>query len=71
MKYALVTGGSRGIGRAISVKLVSLGYHILVNYKSNNEEARHTLELIKEAGGTCDLMKFDVADNQQVEEAIY
>jgi 3-oxoacyl-[acyl-carrier protein] reductase len=70
MKYALVTGGSRGIGRAISVKLVSLGYHILVNYKSNNEEARRTLELIREAGGNCDLMKFDVADNQQVEEAI-
>jgi 3-oxoacyl-[acyl-carrier protein] reductase len=70
MKYALVTGGSRGIGRAISIKLVSLGYHILVNYKSNNEEARRTLQLIKEAGGTCDLMKFDVADNQQVDEAI-
>jgi len=70
MKYALVTGGSRGIGRAISIKLVSLGYHILVNYKSNNDEARRTLELIKEAGGTCDLMKFDVADNQQVDEAI-
>jgi len=70
MKYALVTGGSRGIGRAISVKLVSLGYHIIVNYKSNSEEARHTLELIREAGGKCDLMKFDVADNQQVEDAI-
>lgn len=70
MKYALVTGGSRGIGRAISIKLVSLGYHILVNYKSNNEEARRTLKLIKDAGGTCDLMKFDVADNQQVDEAI-
>jgi 3-oxoacyl-[acyl-carrier protein] reductase len=70
MKYALVTGGSRGIGRAISIKLISLGYHILVNYKSNNEEARRTLEMIKEAGGTCDLMKFDVADNQQVDEAI-
>jgi 3-oxoacyl-[acyl-carrier protein] reductase len=70
MKYALVTGGSRGIGRAISIKLVSLGYHVLVNYKSNNEEARRTLKLIKDAGGTCDLMKFDVADNQQVDEAI-
>ncbi len=70
MKYALVTGGSRGIGRAISIKLISLGYHILVNYKSNNEEARRTLEMIKDAGGTCDLMKFDVADNQQVDEAI-
>ncbi len=70
MKYALVTGGSRGIGRAISVKLVSLGYHILVNYKSNTEEATHTCDLIRAAGGSCDLMKFDVADNKQVEEAI-
>lgn len=70
MKYALVTGGSRGIGRAISVKLVTLGYHILVNYKSNNEEAMRTYELITAAGGSCDLLKFDVADNLQVEEAI-
>ena len=38
MKYALVTGGSRGIGRAICVKLVSLGYHILVNYKSKKRK---------------------------------
>lgn len=70
MKYALVTGGSRGIGRAISVKLVSLGYHILVNYKSSEEEAHQTLELIKLAGGTGELVKFDVADPQQVEAVI-
>lgn len=70
MKYALVTGGSRGIGRAISVKLVSLGYHIIVNYKSNNEEATRTCDLIRDAGGSCELMQFDVADNQQVESAI-
>lgn len=70
MKYALVTGGSRGIGRAISVKLVSLGYHVLVNYKSNEKEALHTLELIGEAGGSGELMKFDVSDNQQVDSAI-
>jgi 3-oxoacyl-[acyl-carrier protein] reductase len=70
MKYALVTGGSRGIGRAISIKLVSLGYHILVNYKSNEEEARHTMDLILEAGGTGEILKFDVSDHQQVEAAI-
>lgn len=70
MRYALVTGGSRGIGRAICVKLVSLGYHILVNYKSNESEAKQTLDLVKQAGGTGELLKFDVSDPQQVEDAI-
>jgi 3-oxoacyl-[acyl-carrier protein] reductase len=70
MRYALVTGGSRGIGRAISVKLVSLGYHILVNYKSNEAEAKHTLEMINQAGGSGELLRFDVSDPQQVDAAI-
>jgi 3-oxoacyl-[acyl-carrier protein] reductase len=70
MRYALVTGGSRGIGRAISVKLVSLGYHILINYKSNEAEALQTLNMIRQAGGTGELLKFDVSDPQQVEAAI-
>jgi 3-oxoacyl-[acyl-carrier protein] reductase len=70
MKYALVTGGSRGIGRAISVKLVSLGYHVLVNYKSNEAEARQTLALIEQAGGSGELLRFDVSDSQQVDTVI-
>ena len=70
MKYALVTGGSRGIGRATCVKLVSLGYHILINYKSNDSEAGKTLGLIKLAGGTGTLLKFDVSDPLQVDEVI-
>jgi 3-oxoacyl-[acyl-carrier protein] reductase len=70
MKYALVTGGSRGIGRAISIKLVSLGYNIIVNYKSNENEARRTLELISEAGGSGELVKFDVSDPRQVDSVI-
>jgi 3-oxoacyl-[acyl-carrier protein] reductase len=70
MKYALVTGGSRGIGRAISVKLVSLGYHVLVNYKSNEAEARQTLALIEQAGGSGELLRFDVSDSQQVDAVI-
>ena len=70
MKYALVTGGSRGIGRAISIKLVSLGYHVLVNYKTNREEAQQTLAMIKEAGGSGELLAFDVADPRQVDVAI-
>ena len=66
--YALVTGGSRGIGRAICVKLAQLGYKVIVNYVSNDEEARKTLELIKENGSEGELLKFDVADYNATEE---
>lgn len=70
MKYALVTGGSRGIGRSISVKLVTLGYYVLVNYRSNEKEALHTMELIRAEGGAGELIKFNVSDNQEVEAAL-
>ena len=50
MKYALVTGGSRGIGRAICLKLAEMGYHILINYQSNDTEAEATLQQIREQG---------------------
>ncbi len=70
MRYALVTGASRGIGRAICVKLVSLDLHILINYKSNEKEALDTLSLIKQAGGSGELMKFDVSDPVQVDSVI-
>jgi 3-oxoacyl-[acyl-carrier protein] reductase len=62
MKCALVTGGSRGIGRAICLKLAMQGYTILVNYKSNDEEANKTVGLIEEKNGKAQLLKFDVAD---------
>ncbi|NQT78514.1 MAG: SDR family NAD(P)-dependent oxidoreductase [Bacteroidetes bacterium] len=51
MEYALVTGGSRGIGRAICISLAEMGFHILINYRSNKDEAGKTLETIKENGG--------------------
>lgn len=70
MRYALVTGGSRGIGRAVCVGLVSLGYHVLVNYLSNDDEAEKTLAMIKNSGGTGELMKFDVSDPQMVDETL-
>ena len=50
MKYALVTGGSRGIGRAVCLKLAEMGYHILINYQSNETEAEATLQQIREQG---------------------
>lgn len=67
MKYALVTGGSRGIGRAVCLKLAEQGYHILINYKSNDAEAQKTLSLVREKGTDGELMKFDVADKQAVD----
>lgn len=70
MKCALVTGGSRGIGRAICVKLAGQGYCVLVNYKSNTEEAGKTLSLVKQAGGNGELLPFDVADKGRIQEIL-
>jgi len=70
MKCALVTGGSRGIGRAICVKLAMMGYYVLVNYKANEAEAKKTQEQIKEGGGKSELLPFDVANKQQVQEVL-
>lgn len=65
-KFALVTGGSRGIGRAVCVTLAEMGYHILINYQSNEEEALKTLSLVKEKGTGGELMKFNVAKQEEV-----
>ncbi len=70
MDYALVTGGSRGIGRAISISLAEMGYCILINYYSNEEEANNTLKYIQEAGGKAELLKFDVSDAVETKKAI-
>ncbi len=71
MKTALVTGGSRGIGRAICVKFAQeLDYHIIINYRSNEEAANETLRLVKEAGGNGEIMKFDVANSEEVSKGI-
>ena len=69
-KYALVTGASRGIGRSISLKLAECGYNIVINYLSNTSEAEKTLEMVKERGVDAELLKFDVADNIAVAQAI-
>lgn len=61
MEYALVTGGSRGIGKAICLRLADMGYNIIINYTSNDEEALKAQGLIKAKGVDAILMKFDVS----------
>jgi 3-oxoacyl-[acyl-carrier protein] reductase len=70
MKFALVTGGSRGIGRAICLQMADMGYNILINYKANQTEASQTLSLIKEKGVTGEIIQFDVADRAQVQTVL-
>ena len=66
MKFALVTGGSRGIGRAICLELATKGYHILINYRSNESEAAATLALVEATGVTGELLPFDVANREEI-----
>lgn len=69
-KTALVTGASRGIGRAIAVRLAGTGIFTYVNYVRNEEAARKTLALIQEKGGHGECLRFDVADAGAVAKAI-
>lgn len=70
MKYILVTGGSRGIGRAVCLRLTSLGMPIIINYHSNVEAAESTKSQIEALGGTAELLPFDVSSKEDVEEAL-
>jgi 3-oxoacyl-[acyl-carrier protein] reductase len=70
MKYALVTGGSRGIGKAVCIRLASEGYYVLINYKSNQTEADKTLSLIKEQNNNGELLQFDVADKAAIKSTL-
>ena len=70
MKCALITGGSRGIGRAICLKTAEMGYYVLVNYQSNSTEAEKTLQAITDKGGAGELLQFDVSSKDQVTGAL-
>jgi len=69
-KVAIVTGGSRGIGRATSVALARAGAHVVVNFRSNEEAAKETLRFMEEAGGRGEIRGFDVSDANAVDGAI-
>ncbi len=65
-----MTGGSRGIGRAVCQQLAKQGLNILINYTSNDQAAKETQELVKSLGVDAELLKFDVADREQVREVL-
>ncbi|KAB2899329.1 MAG: glucose 1-dehydrogenase [Kofleriaceae bacterium] len=69
-RVALVTGGSRGIGRAICVALARRGAKVIINYAAREDAARETAELVNAAGGTAALSAFDVASGDAVTEAV-
>lgn len=69
-KYALVTGGSRGIGRAVCFKLAGMGYPVLVGCQSNLEAAEEVCREIRENGGEAQALKFDVSKVGEVESAL-
>ena len=70
MKYALVTGGSRGIGRAVSLRLAKAGYTVIINYQSNEQAAQETLRSIQSQGGQAELLRFDVSNPESVQNAL-
>ncbi|MCD4833009.1 MAG: 3-oxoacyl-[acyl-carrier-protein] reductase [Bacteroidales bacterium] len=70
MKFALVTGGSRGIGKAICLEITKQGYHVLINYRSNTEEAEDTLNQIKNNGGSGELVQFDISNPEEIKTSL-
>lgn len=70
MKYTLVTGASRGIGRAIALRLARQGNPVIINYLSNETAAREVVGLIEQEGGAAELLPFDASDPKAVESAL-
>ncbi len=70
MKYALVTGGSRGLGRAICMEIAGMGIPVVINYQSNEAAAQEVKAAIEAQGGQAELMRFDVSKSEEVEAAL-
>lgn len=70
MKYALVTGGSRGLGKAVCLKLADMGLPMIINYQSNREAAEEVKNLIEAKGGQAELMPFNVGNESEVDAAL-
>ena len=70
MKYALVTGGSRGIGRAVTLELSQMGLPVIINYLNNHQAAQETLAEVESLRGRAELLPFDTASPEAIEAAI-
>ena len=70
MKYALVTGGSRGLGRAICIKLAEQGIPVVINYQSSDAAAEEVKSLCEQLGVSAELMKCDVSNMEVVDAAL-
>lgn len=70
MDFALITGASRGIGKAVAMKLAAGGMPVVINYKSNTAAAEETKAEIEAACGHCELLPFDTADPKAIEAAM-
>lgn len=69
-KVALITGASRGIGRAVALRLVAAGVYVYINYRQDQAAAEQSLNFVTQAGGNGSLCPFDVADHSAVQEAV-
>lgn len=70
MKFALVTGGSRGLGRAVCQKLAKMGIPVIINYQSNETAANEVKASIEAEGGKAELMRFDVGNEAEVDSVL-
>lgn len=62
MKKVLITGASRGLGKAIAIRLANDGFNTTIHYNKNHQSAQETLDIIKENGGQGDLLQFDISN---------
>jgi len=69
-KVAIITGGSRGIGRAICVELARDGLYIIINFRSDDQGAAETLKMVRDNGGDGEIAGFDVSSSADVKNAI-
>lgn len=70
MKYALITGGSRGVGKAICVKIAQMGIPVIINYQTNDQAAKEVCNFITQNGGYAELLPFNVGNESEVSAAI-
>jgi len=69
-KAAIITGGSRGIGRAVCVELARDGFYIIINYRSDDQAAAETLRMVRDSGADGETIRFDVSNSEDVRNAL-